>query len=466
MTSVGTISRRSAIGALAAGAAGFALLGPRGAKESTRGKVVLDYWEKWTGHEGRAMQKVVDRFNDTIGEEKKIFVRYLVTAGIDQKLLIAVAGGNPPDLAGLWNYNVPLYAESNAILPLDDLGASLGVKVENYAPGFRPIMQHPDRTGRVRMWATIHTGGTVAMFYNRAAFREAGLDPDRPPRTTSELDEYDKKLMRKAPDGAIQRAGFLHAEPGWWSWMWGYHFGGTLADTRNNTSLAGSKENVAAFEWLQTYPKRYGVQQVKTFKSGFATAYDSRQNALLDDKCAMVVQGPWLANVINAYRPDMDYAVAPFPVVDSIFDEHAPVGMVDSDILVIPRGVKNPEACMEFVAFTQRQENVEFMSLAHFKNSPLAVSSKDFLDKHPNRGVRVHDAIAQSPRAYLCPRTRTWPQFKDEFDASMQRMWGLERPAGEELAAIQRRTQGFLDRAAEQQKRRGYTTGAPAGGAA
>jgi hypothetical protein len=258
--SLGTLSRRAALGTLAASAAGFALFGPRGAKERSDGKIVLDYWEKWTGHEGRAMQKVVDEFNATIGEQKKIFVRYLVTAGIDQKTLIAVAGGNPPDLVGLWNYNIPLYAESNAILPLDDLGSSHNVKLENYAAGFRPVLEHPDATGKKRMWGVVNTGGTVAMYYNKAAFREVGLDPQRPPRTISELDEYDKRLSIINPDGTIQRAGFIHAEPGWWSWIWGYHFGGSLADIAHNKSLAASKENVEAFEWVQSYSKRWQVR--------------------------------------------------------------------------------------------------------------------------------------------------------------------------------------------------------------
>jgi multiple sugar transport system substrate-binding protein len=464
-SSIGAMSRRAALGALAASAAGFALFGPRGAKERTDGKVVLDYWEKWTGHEGRAMQKVVDEFNATLGERKRIFVRYLVTAGIDQKTLISVAGGNPPDVVGLWNFNVPLYAECNAVLPLDELGASHGLKVENYAPGFRAVMEHPDARGKRRMWGVVNTGGTVAMYYNKAAFREVGLDPERPPRTISELDEYDQKLMKVGSDGEIIRAGFLHSEPGWWSWIWGYHFGGTLADTGSNRSLVASPENVAAFEWMQSYARRYGVDAVKKFKSLFAHAYDSPQNALLDGKCAMVVQGPWLANVINAKRPSLDYGVAPFPVLDRLYSEGSPYGLVDCDVLVIPRGVKNPEASMEFVAYTQRQEVVEFMAREHFKNSPLVASSDDFLRTHPNRGVRVHDAIAQSDKAYLCPRTRTWPQFKDELDAAMQRMWGLEESAAAVLATVRSRTQEFLDRAAAQRAKRS-PGGASGGGVA
>lgn len=447
------MGRRAAIGAIAAAGAGFALFGPRGAKEASGGRIVLDYWEKWTGHEGRAMQRIVDEFNNS---QSRILVRYLVTSGLDQKTLIAVAGGDPPDIVGLWNYNVPLYAETEAIIPLDEFDSSYGVRLENYAPAVRQLLTHPDRTGKVRMWATVNTCGTIAMYYNRAVFREAGLDPDRPPRTIEELDACAKKIERVGPDGDIERAGFLHAEPGWWSWIWGYHFGGTLYDPETDRARADSAENIAAFEWLQTYPQRLGPDALKKFRSGFGTAYSSPQNALLTGQVAMVPQGPWLANVIQNFRPGLDYGVAPFPVAEGVYREDEPVGLIDSDILVIPRGVKHPEACMEFIAYTQRPAVVEYLSSQHFKNSPMADPSREFIEKHPNRGVRVHNAIASSPRGFVCPRTRVWPQLKDEFDASMQRMWGLGRPARAELAAIQQRAQQYLDEAAEQRRRRGY----------
>lgn len=447
------ITRRTALGAIAAAGAGFAVFGPRGAKEGAGGRVVLDYWEKWTGHEGRAMERVVDEFNKS---QDRIYVRYLVTSGVDQKTLIAVAGGDPPDVVGLWNYNVPLYAETNAIIPLDEFGTKYNVSLDRYAPGVRQLLTHKDREGRVRMWATVNTCGTVALYYNKAIFREVGLDPDRPPSTIEELDEYAKKIERVAADKTVERAGFLHSEPGWWSWIWGYHFGGTLYDAASGRARADSAENRAAFEWMQTYPKRLGQEEVKKFRSGFATAYSSPQNALLDGKVAMAPQGPWLGNVIDTFKPDLDYGVCPMPTSAAAYRENEPVGLIDSDILVIPRGVRNPEASMEFIAYTQRQDVVEYLSTAHYKNSPLAQMSEAFIAKHPNRGVRIHNAIAASPRGFVCPRTRTWPQLKDEMDASMQRMWGLAKTADDELAAVQKKAQGFLDQAEEQRRRRGY----------
>ena len=110
---------------------------------------------------------------------------------------------------------------------------------------------------------------------------------------------------------------------------------------------------------------------------------------------------------------------------------------------------------MEFVAYTQRREVVEYLSTVHCKNSPLARSSAEFLDRHPNRGVRVHDAIAKSPRSFLCPRTRTWLQIKEEFEAAFQSMWTLREPAETALPALHARAQIILDRAADQRRRRG-----------
>ena len=158
------LTRRAALGALGAGAAGFILFGPRGRQDIPGGRIVLDYWEKWTRHEGDAMERVVDAFNASQG---RIWVRYIVVSDIGQKSLVSIAGGNPPDIIGLYAFNVTPYAESGAILPLDDRAAGAGMSLEQYTPGVRRVMVH-----KGKWWATVNTAGSVALYYNRAAFRE------------------------------------------------------------------------------------------------------------------------------------------------------------------------------------------------------------------------------------------------------------------------------------------------------
>ena len=60
------------------------------------------------------------------------------------------------------------------------------------------------------------------------------------------------------------------------------------------------------------------------------------QQGFLSGKIAMIVQGPWLANVINTFAPGMDYGVAPFPVETPLYHPDRPVGILESDVLVVP----------------------------------------------------------------------------------------------------------------------------------
>jgi ABC-type glycerol-3-phosphate transport system substrate-binding protein len=437
------MTRRAALGTMAAVGAGFALLGPRssGTLLASRGRIVLDYWEKWTGHEGEAMRRIVDEFN---ASQDRIFVRYFAMAGIDQKALIAIAGNSPPDILGVWNFSIPAFADSGAIVPLDELAAESGISRQQYALSVWPMLTH-----RGRLYAMVSTCGSLAMYYNRQMFRAAGLDPDRPPTTIAELDDAATRMtLEESPGGRLTQAGFLQTEPDWWTWHWGYFFGGSLYDEASGRALAAAPANVRAYEWVQSYPQRWGADRLVKLQSGFGW-YGTAEHPFLTGRIAMTMQGPWLANLIQKFAPDLDFGVVPFPVEASLYNPAEPIGLLDSDVLVVPRGAKHPRESFEFIAYVQRPEIMERLSAAHCKNSPLRNSSDRFVAEHPNRFLHVHDAIANSPRAFLFPRTRIWSEYVAQFDAAMQGMWRLQAPASAALAGVERAVQARLDREAQ-----------------
>ena len=47
------------------------------------------------------------------------------------------------------------------------------------------------------------------MLWNKAAFREAGLDPEKPPRTIAELDAYCEKLTKVDKRGRLTQVGII-----------------------------------------------------------------------------------------------------------------------------------------------------------------------------------------------------------------------------------------------------------------
>ena len=78
---------------VAVAAVGYVVFGPRPQVAGHADRIVLNYWEKWTGSEAQAMQRVVDAFN---ASQDRIHVNYLTMSSIDEKAMLAIAGGAPP----------------------------------------------------------------------------------------------------------------------------------------------------------------------------------------------------------------------------------------------------------------------------------------------------------------------------------------------------------------------------------
>lgn len=84
-------------------------VGLRGDVVEAGDKVHVTYWDKWTGFENDALQQVVAQFN---ASQERIKVTVFATSQIDRKTIIATAGGDPPDIAGLWQHNVSTFADA------------------------------------------------------------------------------------------------------------------------------------------------------------------------------------------------------------------------------------------------------------------------------------------------------------------------------------------------------------------
>src|SRR5205809_3961583 len=123
-TRLSSIIRTIIILVLGCGAFGLLAFGPRATDQFPKDRVIVDYWEKWTGVEEAAMRQIVNDFNTTVGREKRIYVRYLSTSAVVEKTLVATAGGVPPDIAGLYNQNIPQFAAMNALEPLEEIARS------------------------------------------------------------------------------------------------------------------------------------------------------------------------------------------------------------------------------------------------------------------------------------------------------------------------------------------------------
>jgi ABC-type sugar transport system permease subunit/ABC-type glycerol-3-phosphate transport system substrate-binding protein len=410
------------------------------AAPSPAGRTKVVYWEKWTAFEQVSIQKLVDKFN---ASQEKIWVDLVVVSGIDQKTLVATAGGVPPDISGLWEHNIPAFAEKNALTALDEFLPGSGIGPETYIPAAWHVCTYKGKT-----WGLISTPAPIALHWNKKLFREAGLDPERPPRTFAEMDEFSRKLVKTDPKtGHITQMGFVPMEPGWWQWSWGYFFGGGLWDGGAKV-LADTPENEKAFEWIQSCSKLNGVDAVQVFRSGFGN-FASPQNPFMNGTLAMIMQGVWFGRYISEYAPNLEWGAAPMPVLKA---GAAPVTWLACDMLVIPHGAKHPKEAFEFMAFLTRQENIEELNLAHAKTSPLRKVSDHFYAVHKNPYIRMFQKLSWSPNATAAPQMSIFKEYDNEMKAAVEEVWLMKKTPALALVNVQERIQKSWDRELERRK--------------
>ena len=230
-----------------------------------------------------------------------------------QKLLTAIVGEAPPDIVYQDRFTIADWASRDTLTPLDELierdkNLPNGVRSEDYYPA---------------AWNEAIYKGNVygiptdiddrVMFYNKKLFREAGLDPDRPPRTWSELQEYSDKLTKKNKTGYDQ-IGFIPNYGNSWFYLYSWQMGGKFMSEDLTKCTMDNPRSQEALQWMIDFYKRYeGIESLNTFLSGFSGI---EFDPFMTGKIAMRIDCTSLVNLIARYHPNLDFGVCPAPVPD------------------------------------------------------------------------------------------------------------------------------------------------------
>ena len=124
------------------------------------------------------------------------------------KAVTAIKGGNGPQMAVLLAAEMHSLQDMDILVSLDEIGLDAAGKA--WMAGFYPAFLANSRA-EGKVWSVPFQRSTAVMYYNKAAFAEAGLDPEAFPKTWAQLQAAATKLTKRDASGRVTRWGIKMA---------------------------------------------------------------------------------------------------------------------------------------------------------------------------------------------------------------------------------------------------------------
>src|SRR5690242_21131912 len=132
------------------------------------------------------------------------------------KALTAHKAGAPPAVAVLLSTDMFTLTDEEAVVPFDDLAK--GDAEQKWIKSFYPAFMENSQTGG-KTWGIPFQRSTIVLYYNKDAFKEAGLDPSKPPGTWKEMADYAAKLTKRDASGNVTQWGVQIPSSGFPYWL-------------------------------------------------------------------------------------------------------------------------------------------------------------------------------------------------------------------------------------------------------
>ncbi len=259
----------------------------------------------------------------------------------------------------------------------------------------------------------------MVLMYNKELFREAGLDPAKPPATWEQFLDYGKKLTRGdrygvGIIGARQEGIFMRFNP----WPWGA--GGDYLTPDEKRSALDTAEFLEGFKvYVELFTKHkvvppgvieQGAQEVRT--------------QLAHGKVAMIITLPAAPGIVQAINPKINVrevmALAPVPLGKK------KVTSTWFSLRVISSSTKNPEAAWKvYRTWYDKESQMRNFRIAGVLSTRLDV--KNSPEVKNDKFAQVF--AAQTPYVKLEPLVPEWPKIGDAVITAIQEaLTGVKTP--------------------------------------
>ncbi len=263
------------------------------------------------------------------------------------------------------------------------------------------------------------------LYYSKTALREVGLDPNKPPRTWNEIEQYADKLDRKNADGSYERIGFFplfSISPDMLAFTNGVEW-----ISEDNKARLNSPEAVETMTWIKRWVDRYGGwEAIQSFRSKFA---GGPNDAFKAGQLAMVIDINSFSAQLNFSRPQITTAEGKTELLEwGITDlpYKARKGSWSGGFaLSIPRGAPQADAAWEFIkCATGPEAQASWARDTYAMPANRRAASDPVLLADPNWQLFV-DAMEYTTGTGFVPK---YPNWFEQLHMRYEPMWRGELP--------------------------------------
>lgn len=405
----------------------------------------IQFWHAMTGALGDRVGSIAERFNASQSDYKVVPV---FKGNYDETLSAGIAAfraGNPPHILQVFEVGTAtMMAAGKAIKPVYEVMETGGQKFDPSV--YIPSVSGYYTTSSGKMLSMPFNSSTTVFYYNKDAFRQAGLDPDKAPVTWADV--------AKAA-GSLKAAGIeCPYTTGWQSWVHlenfsAWHdvpfashengFASTKTELKFNSPL-----HVRHIEMLSQWAKDGWFHYAGRKNEGEAQFYGGR--------CAMLTSSS--AAYANIKRnAKFEFAVAQLPYHSDV--EGAPRNTIIGGASLWVMGGKKPDEYKGVAKFFSFLSSPEIQAEWHQATGYLPITAaasklteeQGFYEKNPGTDTSVKQMTSRKPTANSKGiRLGNFVQIRAVIDEELEAVWAGNKSPKEALDTAVRRGNDLLRR--------------------
>ncbi|OGS22287.1 MAG: hypothetical protein A2252_06920 [Elusimicrobia bacterium RIFOXYA2_FULL_39_19] len=296
--------------------------------------------------------------------------------------LMSIAGDVAPDVISISFRNSDGFIKRGFLYPLDEWINKVPENElnERVKQSVKDVLYRVGSDGKKHWYGFPYDNWVMALVYRKDLFAEAGLDPEKPPKTWDEMMAYSRKITN--PEKGIYGLGLMGGTAASWNF---YSFllsaGARAVEEDENGTWKAVFDTPESVEAVYFYARLLQEKFVKNGKTiyGAAVRDENIWRMWKDEKIGMTYN--YLSDQLMQNVNPEQVGIAPVP--------KGPTGIRGSEIncgiLCVFGGVKNPQvrdAAWKFVEFWGSPEAIKIRTQVLIENGFGHLVNPGYLRKH------------------------------------------------------------------------------------